>query len=186
MSAQPSPAAQPSLPLPQHVAGLWARAGERLYAVVDGGAVSGLPQLLAQSDLADHDCLLPGALEPREAARAGWLLALTPDSQTTRWLLEEAAAAWPDWGWLLLSKSPMLVLRQHLRGLNEMRLIDGRSGPLRWWEPRLLGGLLPVFSSAQLHQVFGPVEALVHLQPRSWNWYAESAGQLLVESRPVA
>lgn len=181
-----SPAAQPALPLAQHLAGLWARAGERAYAVVDGAAVPGLPQQLAQSDLADHDCLLPGALEPREAGRAGWLLALTPGSVTTRWLLAEAAAAWPDWGWLVLSKSPMLALRQHLRQFNEMRLPDGRRGPLRWWEPRLLGALLPTCSAAQLHQLFGPVDALVHLQPHAWTWYGESAGQLLVETRPVA
>ena len=80
--------------------------------------------ITAQADLDNHDCLLPGALEPRDAARAGWLLALTPGSEYARWLLTEACAAYPDWGWAVLSKSPMLALRQHLP-MNCMRHYPG-------------------------------------------------------------
>ena len=46
------------------------------------------------------------------AAVLGTPILLTSDA---RWLLTEACAAYPDWGWAVLSKSPMLALRQHLR-----------------------------------------------------------------------
>lgn len=182
MSSTPPLAA---LPLAQHLAGLWARAGTQLYAVVDAAVVPGLNARLAQADVR-YDCLKPGALSPREARQAGYVVQMQPGSKFADWLFTEAVKAHPDWGVAVVCPLPLLAVRQHLRQLGSARRPDGRAVPLRWWEPALLGALLPLLAPQQLDAFFGPIEALVLPQSPAWTWYAPSAGQLVTEARPVA
>ena len=171
----------------QHKAALWADAGQNVYAVVMGSRVPGLPALLAGAgrEIVDHDCLLPGALEPDLQQRAHHLVWLKAESAFTDWLLFEAGAL-GHWGLLLRSPARLLTLRNHLRGLLRALLPGGQAVNLEWMDPPVLQAILPLFGPAELSAFFGPVRSLTVPSAAMWSHAEPVAGRLMQQDVPLA
>lgn len=170
--------AESSMAAAQLKAGLWADDGLSVCAVVMGDRVPELAARLATADVADFDCLLPGALSPEVLREAPFLVQLKPTSPFTDWLLFEAASAFGDWGVLVRSPARLLALRNHLRGLLEAALPGGQRIALAWMDPTILQALLPGFDPTGLAAFFGPVRAFVMPSPTAWRHAELRMGQL--------
>ncbi|QHJ00977.1 DUF4123 domain-containing protein [Xylophilus rhododendri] len=192
MDQQTAPATQLAaaapLAAPQHKAALWADESLQVYAVVMGSRIAGLPQRLAAagSEIADYDCLLPGALEPQAQQDAPYLVQLRPDSAFTDWLLFEAAASLAEWGVLVRSTARLMPLRNHLRELLAAVLPGGERIALEWMDPVVLQAVLPLFGPAELSAFFGPVRALVVPGVSSWRHAESQLGRLAQRDIPLA
>ena len=184
-SSEPTLVPQPALAPAQHKAQLWADDSQQVFAVVMGERVPDLPARLAQAEVIDHDCLLPGALEPQAQRSAPYLVHLKRESTFTDWLLFEAGAGLGDWGVLICSSAKRLVLRGHLRGLLQARLPDGRQIALDWMDPPILKILLPGFDPAVLSAFMGPVQAFVIAGAEHWYTASLNLGQLQSRSIPL-
>lgn len=172
----------PVYSLPQLEAALWAQAGSRVHAVLDGRVLPGLPQRL-QASGHDWDCLQRGALSAPQAAQAAYIVELRAGSALLRWLLDEATPAFAGWGVLMRSMRPLLAMRELARDLAQVRLPDGRSRPWRWWDPELLDVLLPSCSAEQRDQVFAAGQVIVTVSPQAWLWWAQVDGLLRRDER---
>lgn len=192
MSADSPATPTPAVPLAealapaQHKAGLWADPAQQVYAVVMGQRVAGLPARLAAADIADHDCLLPGALTPAEQSRAPYLVALKAGSGFTDWLLFDAARDFPDWGVLVRSPARLMAMRNHLRGLLQAVLPSGQRIALDWMDPPILDAVLPGFGAAQLTGFFGPVRTFTVAGTATWRHAEAPTGRLVRRDVPLA
>lgn len=169
----------------QHRAALWADADARVFAVIMGERVPGLPARLAAADVADFDCLVPGALASATAREAPYLVQLDAVSGFTDWLLTEAAVAFPGWGVLVRSPARLLALRNHLRGLRQAVLPGGQAITLDWMDPAILHALLPGFGAAELGAFFGPVTAFTVPEATRWRHAEAPSGRLARRDVPV-
>lgn len=167
----------------QQKAALWAESGIRVFAVVDGQALPGLPELLSAADVLGWDCLARGALDQAAAQRAPYLVDLRDGAPFTDWLLFEAVTAFPGWGLLLVSKQPLLPMRQHCRALSEVMLPDGSQRAWRWFDPQVMEALLPTLTPGQLDDLFAPGFALVVPAPAAWTWHTLQQGLLVSSPR---
>jgi hypothetical protein len=161
---------------------LWADPAQQVHAVLMGSRLRGLPARLhaelAADELADYDCLLPGALEPAQQEEAPYMARLRPDTAFTDWLLFEAAPGLGAWGVLATSHVPMTPLRSHLRGLRHARLPDGSAIILDWMDPAVMQLLLPLFDAATLAAFMGPVGTWVMPGDGLWAVARATAGRL--------
>lgn len=114
---------------------------EQVYAVLDGAAVFGLPELLETAGL-QHACLFQGKAARDYAASAPWLVRLTPDHRLTRILTDTDGRKGPlSWGAGpgLLIRSPLSLhgLRRQLRIFT--MILDAERGRrlfFRFYDPR--------------------------------------------------
>lgn len=161
---------------------LWADAATSVYAVALAGRFPDLPGRLEAAlrarELADYDCLLPGAIAPNLRREAPYLMHLQRDGAFTDWLLFEAAAGLGPWGVLLRAPVGRLALRSHLRPLLRARLLGGAVVNLDWMDPEVLALLLPRFDAAGLRDFAGPVSDWVLPQPAAWQWARAVLGRL--------
>lgn len=181
-----APTLQPALAPAQLKAQLWADASLQVYAVLMGARIPDLLARLAGADVVDHDCLLPGALEPELQARAPYLVQLKREAEFTDWLLFQASAGLGDWGVVVQSPAKRLVLRGHLRGLLQARLPEGQRIDLDWMDAPILQALLPLFDAAGLAAFMGPVQSLVLAGEQQWTMADYALGQLQWRSVPLA
>jgi hypothetical protein len=157
---------------------LWGEPGSHVYAFIQGSVVPGLRQRLAGAGLRDWDCLWRGALAPADQERAPYIAELTSASPFTDWLLTEAGGAYPGWGVVGVSREPMLVAREHGRGLLKVGLPGGEQRTWNWLDPMLWGELLPRLDAMQLGEAFGCMNDWVLVSSERWQWFTLSAGQL--------
>ena len=174
--APPAPAER--LAPEQLLSALWADARLRVYGMVLGSRIGGLPDRLAQAGSLDYHCLIPGALSPVLKQRAPYLVELRPDSPFARWLLLEAAAGFADWGVVARSSARLLEFRSHARDLRTAVGPDGRTCRLDWMDPAVLDILLTAASPDQLQAVFSRLESLTVMAPARWSEYRVVAGRL--------
>lgn len=187
MSPAPaSTAPSPALSLLQHKAALWADSRSLVYAVAMGTRIPNLPGMLAGAEVADFDCLLPGALFAEAQRSAPYLVSLKPQAPFTDWLLFEAAASLGEWGVLVRSAGTMTALRGHLRNLLQAQTPAGQSIRLDWMDPTLLQALLPLFAPAALTGFMGPMQSLVIPGIAAWTTVSQSLGRLEQRSVLVA
>ncbi len=175
----------PPLAAPQHLAALWADRDLHVYAVVMGDRVSDLASRLATADVADFDCLRPGALRPEVQRDAPYLVLLKPQSRFTDWLLFEATGVFGDWGVVLRSPARLMALRTHLRNLLEAALPGGQRIALDWMDPVVLQALMPLFGPAELTAFFGPVRSITIPGETAWRHAEVRAGRLAQRDVPV-
>lgn len=190
MSVDPSSPVTPTItaaPLAagQHKAGLWAQADQQVFAVVMGERVPGLPARLADADVADFDCLLPGALELETALGAPYLVQLRSTSEFTDWLLFEASKTLGEWGVLVRSPARLIVLRNHLRGLLQAVLPGGQRIRLDWMDPAVMRAVLPLAGPSELTAFFGPVRSLVVPGADLWQHADLQMGRLVQRDVPM-
>lgn len=184
-SIEPTIIPLPALAPAQHKAQLWADDSHQVFAVIMGERVPDLPAKLADADVIDHDCLLPGALEPELQQRAPYLVQLRRESAFTDWLLFEAGVGLGDWGVLVCSPAKRLFLRSHLRGLLQARTPEGQQIAIDWMDPQILQILLPRFDPAGLSAFMGPVQSYVVAGADRWFTASLNLGQLLARSVPL-
>ena len=177
--------AQQPLSYAQLKAALFAREGGRLYAVLDGRVVPGLPGLLEKAELGGWDCLERGALSAEAARLAPYLAELRADAPFTDWVLAEAPQTYPGWGIVLATARPLLAVREHCRNLDDVVTPEGDRRPWRWYDPELLGVLLPSFSPSQLDELFAPGQQIVMVTPTAWTWHALENGMLSSTERAL-
>lgn len=124
-----------------------------VFAVLDGAAV---PGLLTQLDRfqAQNICLYRGKLEADMAAVAPYLVALTPDTEVTAWLLSLVGN---NPGIFARTKVPMREMRQHLRKFLMVYDTESRPTYFRYYDPRVLRTYLPNCSAEETKTLFGPV-----------------------------
>lgn len=181
-----APTTAPPLAAAQHKAALWADDSVHVYAVLMGSRIPDLPQRLAEAELADYDCLLPGALAPELQRSAPYLAKLKRESPFTDWLLFEAIASLTEWGVLVRSPVRLMSLRNHLRGLLEAQTPGGHRIRLDWMDPELLQALLPLFGPSELHAFFGPAQSLVVTGTQAWRHASLELGRLTQVNVPLA
>lgn len=169
----------------QLLSGLFADARLRVYGLVLGSKVAGLPERLAQAGSLDYHCLVPGALSPAQRLRAPYLVELRPDAPFARWLLLQAAAGFGGWGVVARSSARMLEVRSHARDLRHVVSPEGRPFRLDWMDPAVLDILLGAATPDQLQGVFARLESLTVTTPQRWREYRLSAGRLLLRSVDV-
>lgn len=174
--ADAAASATPALSQAQLKASLWADGKTTVYGVVMGSRVPGLRLALAQAQIGEHDCLLPGALPPSQREAAPYMVQLERESPFTHWLLFEAATGLGDWGVLATSPVSRLSLRSHFRELLRARLPDGSEIDLAWMDPEILLALLPLFDPAQLEGFLGPIETIVVPRARQWTFAQRALG----------
>lgn len=179
------PAQATPLVAAQHKAALWADADLQVFAVVMGERVSDLPARLAAADVADFDCLLPGALEPDVQRNAPHIVRLKPESAFTDWLLFEADAAFGEWGLLVRSPARLLVLRNHLRGLLRATLPGGHAVALDWMDPTIFQAVAPLFGPAEITAFFGPVRTITIPGSTAWRHAELQMGRLAQREVPL-
>ncbi len=177
MSVTPR-AATASLSPAQLMSGLWADARVRVYGLILGSRVVGLPERLAQADRLDFHCLVPGALGPAQRARSPYLVELRSDSPFAQWLLLEAAAGFGDWGAVARSGARLLDVRSHGREMRTAITPEGDSLRMDWMDPAVLAVLLSSATPDQLQTLFGPLESLVVTGPQRWLEYRLDMGRL--------
>jgi hypothetical protein len=175
-----------ALSLQQHKAALWADSRLHVIAVMMGSRVPDLVTMLAAADVADFDCLLPGALPIDTQRTAPYLVWLKQQSAFTDWLLFEAAAGMGEWGVLVRSASKMLALRGHLRSLLRAQTPLGQTVELDWMDPTILKALLPLFEPAALAGFMGPMESVVIPEIAAWTTARVVLGKLELRIVPVA
>jgi hypothetical protein len=146
-------------PIEQLTQRLWPRGDdEHAYALLDGARDPEVHALIASSHRAAR-CLYIGTLDPAIARVAPYLVPLTRGAPETRALLERA---WGDaWGVYLRGSAPMPALHRQLRRLLRVQTERGQRLLFRFYDPRVLRVYLPTCTSAELQQVFGPIELFV-------------------------
>jgi len=166
-------------------AALFARERGRVHAVVDARAVPGLPALLQESDTGGWDCLERGALSADAMRQAAYIVELKPAAPFTDWLLAEATVNFPGWGLAMPSQQPLLAMREHCRGLDDVVMPDGQRRPWRWYDPELLVALLPSFSAQQHDELFAAGQQIVLPTARAWTWFGLEQGVLASTERAL-
>ena len=164
---------------------LWAEQGARVHAVIDGLVVPGLAKRLEAADTAGWDCLQRGALSPAAAERVAYLAELKPESEFTDWLLRDAATAFPGWGVLIVSRHPLLQVREHCRAIGDAVIEEGERRAWRWYDPELLELLLPGLSASQLDEFFALGQGLVVPARTAWSFHGVEQGVLASTVRPA-
>jgi Domain of unknown function (DUF4123) len=96
---------------------------------------------------------------------APYVVALAP----SHWLFNELIGeAWGNaWGIFLTSRAPLAHVRAHLQRL--MYVEPGRM--FRFYDPRVLRAIVPVCTSDELDELFGPIERfIVESRTPTWAW----------------
>ena len=164
---------------------LWAQPGAHVHAVIDGMVMPGLAQRLAQADVAGWDCLQRGALSTEQAEQAAYLVELRADSAYTDLLLGEAVGTYPGWGLLLVSRHALLPVREHCRALSTVTVPDGERRPWRWYDPQVLGAILPALQPSQLDLLFELEQSFVMVSKTDWTWHSLRNGLLNTDRRAL-
>jgi hypothetical protein len=164
---------------------LWAGAGSRVHAVIDGLVVPGVAARLRSADTGGWDCLERGALSADAEAKAAFVVELKEISPFTDWLLDVATPTYPGWGILFVSRHPLLRVREHCRSLAEVLTPDGERRRWRWHDPDVLRELLPGLLASQLDEFFSLGQSMVLVSSAAWTWFSVAHGVLGSETRTV-
>lgn len=127
-----------------------------LFAIVDGAAVEGLPNLL-DAAAANYRCLYRGELDDDLNAAAPYLLELDQKSEFGR---NFATARWGHSAAVFVHVSPSADiddLRRHFRKLNRVKGPAGEDYLFRYYDPRVLRVFLPTCDGEQLAAMFDDV-----------------------------
>jgi hypothetical protein len=123
------------------------------YAVLDAAQDEQIYGYLARSDAKTH-CLLSGDNAAELADVAPYLVQLSHGSAITNWILSNWGKSW---GIFVKTGQDADRLKQHLHQQTFAYDEKGIGFYLRYYDPRVLSGLLPTFSAANLEAFFGPV-----------------------------
>ena len=124
----------------------------RLYGVLDGIMVPGLPNRLYEGQIPNY-CLLKGDLTPDLVHAAPYLVLLSPDSKFTDWVLSESIGKF--WGIFFQSRHSIREMRRHFRAMSQAYDESGNRIAFRFYDPRVLRKYLPSCTPEELEAFFG-------------------------------
>lgn len=141
---------------PELLAALFEPGAPPCFAVLDGARDERVHT--ATQNFTRHDYLIDGVDDPALIRYAPRLVDLGPGpSQALRFLLDHGFGH--SWGYFVHAKAGFRELRDHLAGLLDARLPDGRELRFRLFDPRVLRAYLPTCTPAELDAAFGPISA---------------------------
>lgn len=149
-----------------------------VYALVDGAQDDRVyPLLTARGN--DWRCLYGTDLPRVLAAVAPYLTSLSADYPFSGYFARYGRGH--NWGVMLRSSSGMDTLAEHFAGMIRARLPEGREVLFRFYDPRVLRAFLPTCNTAELDEVFGPVESfLIEQGDGTWGVYRREDGGLVI------
>ena len=106
-------------------------------------------------------CLYSGDSAEQSWDIAPYVAALTP--AIIQWIADRLVDR--PWGWLCQVKVELTALRTHLKKQLYVAGPENTSMYFRFYDPRVLPGVLPTCSSHDLMHFFGPLERILLLQP---------------------
>lgn len=129
---------------------------QRVFAVLDGAIIDGLPELLARN-APEAMCLFSGDLDPLLSAAAPYLMELKPGTGAAQMALRDGWNA--HWGIVLVVDKDIdaIKLRSHLRRVLRVATPDGNSMLFRFYDPRAFRAVVPTLDAKQQAQFFGPI-----------------------------
>lgn len=127
----------------------------KLYCILDGAAVKGLPQKLYETRPPNYP-LIRGKLTPDMVHVAPYLVQLLPNGHFTNWLLDESFGK--NWGIFVHCRFSITEMRRHFRGLMNVHDEDGKPMLFRFYDPRVIRKFLPTCEPDQIETFFGKVE----------------------------
>jgi hypothetical protein len=152
--------------------------GTYTYAILDGASI---PDLLDALDThqPEYVCLYAGELEPDVEECAPYLVRLDPDSEFTRWVIDEGWGK--HWGIFATSPADLRALRKHLRSLLLVKSPEEKTLYFRYYDPRVLNLYLPTAERRELLEIFGPLKnfLLEHHTGATLTTYHVEAGRLV-------
>lgn len=128
----------------------------RLYGILDGVMVAGLPERLYRSGLT-YECMVSGDLTPAMTHAAPYFVYLPQDSELADWIFTNGFGK--NWGIFAHSRASVVDVRAHLRNLLTVYTEDGNPMMFRYYDPRILRKFLPTCNGGQLKALFGKIDA---------------------------
>ncbi|MES9905723.1 MAG: DUF4123 domain-containing protein [Sedimenticola sp.] len=134
---------------------LFSQAEYKVYAVLDGASVPGLPKKLEGLGV-HHSCLFTGQLDIEIQQVAPYMARLDKDEAFTNWLLEKG------WGkhWGIYLTAPDYIaykdVRRHLRDLTQVRDPEGKVMFFRYYDPRVFRVFAPSCDEEEYKEILGP------------------------------
>jgi hypothetical protein len=136
----------------------FATRGTEIYAVLDGARDRRIHQMVGSSELAWR-CLYAGALPAELLEVAPYLACMRPHASFTNDIISQGwGHAWGIW---LISAAPFDHLRRHLRRFLRVQDEAGRHLLFRYYDPIVLATFLPTCTTAELAELFGPIDAFL-------------------------
>jgi hypothetical protein len=131
---------------------------ETLFAILDAARDEKiLPTLLFETAQNTYQSLFEGLRAQKLIKVSPYLVQLSEQPYLLEKLLAEG---WGNsWGVYLTCKQPFHSLLEHLRGLMNVTLEDGRKAFFRFYDPRVLRVFLKICSQEQGREFFGSVES---------------------------
>lgn len=134
--------------------------GRQVHWLLDGARDPEIASLVRSSGL-DYTCLYSGALHPRLAAAAPYLVQLNPAAPATARLLRRG---WGQaWGIFTIGAAPATLDRQrlHFKKFLRVQTADGKLLAFRYYDPRVLNIYLPTCTNDEVRTLLGPVARLI-------------------------
>lgn len=131
------------------------------YAVIDGAACPDLRFKIYDWE-PQSVCLWSGALAPDMQEVAPYMVLLDRESSFTDWLLTEG---WSNhWNIFVTSELDFKAFRKQIRKLLLVKSPEGQNMVFRFYDPRVLDGLLSILSKQQILQFFCGFESVNYFQ----------------------
>lgn len=126
-----------------------------VYALLDGARDRRIHVAVRNAPLPSV-CLFSGALSPRIAAAAPYLVQLRKEAPFVRFILQNG---WGNaWGIFAMSTATVEEMRRHFRRFLRVTDENGKRLFFRYYDPRVLRLYLPTCTEDELKTVFGPVQ----------------------------
>lgn len=121
-----------------------------VFAVVDGAAN---PSLWIELQEYENACIRKGLMEDAVASVMPYVVALKLRDPSFDWFMDKC---WNRSAAILIRAHchDVLEMRKHLRRFTMVKMPDERSVYLRFYDPRVIGGLLDVFTVDQLDNFY--------------------------------
>lgn len=102
-----------------------------------------------------------------------YLVELSVNSPFLAWVSEASST---DWGWLAVSEQPRQRILDHLRGLTQISLPDGKTVFFRYWDTQFLPLILAASTEFQQNQLMGVFSSL---------WVRQQMIELPAQAAPI-
>ena len=130
------------------------------FALLDGAGIPALLDKLYGAAGLEFECLYSGDIAPDVAQVAPYIVRLEAGTEFAAWLLD----GWGEQRGIFVHVAEdvdMPLLRRHFRKLNMVYGPDASPLLFRYYDPRVMGTILPSCDVAQLKDMFGPVSRYV-------------------------
>ena len=162
---------------------MWPPQGTATFVLLDGAGIPTLLEKLYGTAGLEFECLYSGELAPGVAEVAPYIARLEVGTEFAAWVL----AGWGEQRGIFAhvpEDVDLPVLRRHFRKLSMVYAPDGSALLFRYYDPRVMNDMLPICDTAQLKDMFGPVNRYIVERGGAGEGVSFSApgGELMQES----